>query len=186
MSAYDRPSSGSRFACPHLGFQHHELDPAPRKIDPQPVMPVEVTAPTARFRSFAGSHAPRWSDGRRAVAPCILARAGGSLCSAEPEIDVAAGGPSVCSRQRGGRARADDLGCAWSVARELFVQPVGGPLRPCGPAARLFGRATAQRSDAANPSIDTETVRRAAEPQRTDIATLTWLAIQLGSLRPVS
>jgi hypothetical protein len=36
------PAAGSP-AHP-LGFQHHELDPAPRKIDPQPVMPVEVTA----------------------------------------------------------------------------------------------------------------------------------------------
>jgi hypothetical protein len=68
MSACDRPRSGSGFACPHLGIQHHELDPALRKIDSQHVMPVEVTAPTARCRSFAGSHAARWSDpgkGRR-------------------------------------------------------------------------------------------------------------------------
>ncbi|MGY4364000.1 hypothetical protein ACVW1A_000065 [Bradyrhizobium sp. LB1.3] len=103
--------------------------------------------PTARCRSFAGSLAPRWSDEWRALAPCILARAGGSLRSAESEINVSAGGSSVWSRQRGGRASADDLGCAWSVARELFVQPAGGPLRPCGTAC-LFGRAAAQRSDA--------------------------------------
>jgi len=44
MSACDRPRSGSGFACPHLGIQHHELDPALRKIDPQHDMPVEVTA----------------------------------------------------------------------------------------------------------------------------------------------
>jgi hypothetical protein len=37
-----------------------------------------------------------------------------------------------------------------------------------------------------SPSIDAETVRRAAELQRADIATSTCLAIQLGRLRPVS
>ena len=44
-----------------------------------------------------------------------------------------------------------------------------------------------RRSEATRqPSIGTETVRRAAEPQRADIATLTCLAIQLGSLMPMS
>lgn len=151
MSACDRPRSDSGFACPHLGIQHHELDPAPRKIDPQHDMPVEATA-----RQHVAVPSP---DRTRPDGAMIGARR--HLASWQGQEGPFAA-PSLRSTSllavrrcahgsaKGEQARMD-LGCAWSVARELFVQPAGGPLRPCGSAARLFGRAAAQRSDAAAP-----------------------------------
>ncbi|WP_456664738.1 hypothetical protein [Bradyrhizobium sp. LB13.1] len=76
----------------------------------------------------------------------------------------------------------------WDVLGRLLASCSSNRLvDPCDRAVLLVFSGERRRSEVTrSPSMDTETVRRAAEPQRADIAILACLAIQLGSLRPVS